>query len=91
VRLALGASQNGVILMIVRKGMGMVGLGIGLGVAGAVVGGRVVRSVLFGVSTTDPAIMLAVCSTMALVGLGASLIPALRANRTDPVEALKAE
>ena len=91
VRLALGASQGGVILMVVRKGMSMVGLGIVLGLAGAAVGGRVVRSVLFGVSSTDPAIMLAVSSIMALVGLGASVLPALRANRMDAVEALKAE
>jgi putative ABC transport system permease protein len=69
----------------------MVGLGIVLGLAGAAVGGRVVRSVLFGVSSTDPTIMLAVSSIMALVGLGASVIPALRANRMDAVEALKAE
>ena len=91
VRLALGASQGGVILMVVRKGMSMVGLGIVLGLAGAAVGGRVVRSVLFGVSSTDPTIMLAVSSIMALVGLGASVLPALRANRMDAVEALKAE
>jgi ABC-type antimicrobial peptide transport system permease subunit len=91
VRLALGASQGGVILMVVRKGMSMVGLGIVLGLAGAAVGGRVVGSVLFGVSSTDPTIMLAVSSIMALVGLGASVLPALRANRMDAVEALKAE
>lgn len=91
VRFALGASHGGVTMMVVRKGMGMVGLGIGLGVVGAIMGGRVVRSVLFGVRTTDPGLILGVCSAMALVGLGASILPALRANRMDPVDSLKVE
>jgi putative ABC transport system permease protein len=91
VRLALGASHGGVTGWVLGKGMTLVGLGIVLGVAGALAGGQVVRSVLFGVDSSDPLILLGVSASVALVGFGACVLPALRANRTDPVAALKAE
>jgi predicted permease len=91
IRLALGAGRGGVTAQVLKKGMGLVGLGIGFGLAGGVAGGRVVRSLLFGVETTDPGTLVGVSLAVALVGSAACVLPALRANRMDPAEALRAE
>jgi predicted permease len=91
VRLALGASHGGVTGWVLVRGMALVALGIGFGLVGALAGGRVVRSVLFGVESSDPLTLFWVSAVLALVGFMACILPALRANRVEPAEVLKAE
>ncbi|HZI08833.1 MAG TPA: ABC transporter permease [Myxococcus sp.] len=89
VRLALGASRGEVVRLVLRQGLGPVGLGVALGVLGAWGLSRVVASMVHGVSALDP---LAFCAAPLLllgVGLVATWLPALRASRVDPIIALK--
>jgi putative ABC transport system permease protein len=88
VRVALGATGGEVLAMVVRQGMGRVVLGVVLGLALAVAMGRLLAGSLFGVSALDPATFLAAPLFLSLVALAASLIPARRAVRVDPVRAL---
>jgi putative ABC transport system permease protein len=77
--------------MVMRQGLTPVltGLAIGLGVAA--VGSRVLRSLLYGVAPTDPATYAVVAAFLAVVAAAASYLPARRAARSDPVQALRAE
>ncbi|HET7424573.1 MAG TPA: ADOP family duplicated permease, partial [Gemmatimonadales bacterium] len=91
IRVALGASADVVLGMVMRQGLSpvLIGLAIGLGVAS--VGSRVLRSLLYGVTATDPATYVAVAAFLAVVAVAASYVPARRAARSDPVKALRAE
>jgi predicted permease len=91
IRLALGATLSGVFRMIVAEGMKPTLLGVAIGAAGALALGRVMSSFIYGVSSTDPLTFLAVATTLALVALLASAIPAFRAARVDPMVALRYE
>ena len=91
VRMALGAQAREVLRMILAQGAWLVGLGLFLGVAGAIALRRVLASVLFGVAPTDPLIFAAVFLVLALVGLIACYLPARRATRVDPLAALRTE
>ncbi len=71
--------------------MALVGIGIGLGLAGAFAGTRVIRALLFDVAPTDAVTFGAVSLGLGLVALAACLEPAWRAMRIDPCEALRAE
>ncbi|MBV9295252.1 MAG: ABC transporter permease [Acidobacteriaceae bacterium] len=87
-RMALGATPRGVLRLIIREGM-IVGLsGILVELLGAFAVGRVLSSLVFGVSVRDPAIFSAGAVALALVALAACYIPALRASRVDPLAAL---
>jgi len=90
-RMALGANQSLVLRGVLRQGLAMAGSGIVLGLLGALAMQRVVAGMLYGVGGTDPATLAAVSFLMALVAGGAALIPARRATRVDPMEALRAE
>jgi putative ABC transport system permease protein len=91
VRMALGARETAVLSMVVRQGMRVVLTGIAIGVAGALVLTRVLTSLLYGVSATDPVTFIAVAGMLAAVALLASYLPARRAARVDPLVALRAE
>jgi ABC-type antimicrobial peptide transport system permease subunit len=91
VRLALGAGVADVRWMVVRQGGTVVLAGIGLGLAGAVALTRTLRGMLFGVSPTDPVSYAGLTLVMMLVALLALYLPARRASRVDPIEALRAE
>jgi len=89
IRMALGANPGDVIKMVLRNGLQLLGLGLGIGVAGALVCTRLLASQLFGVSSTDPLIFGGVVALLAAVAILASLLPAWRATHVDPLEALR--
>jgi predicted permease len=91
VRMALGASKREILAMVLRQGALTGGIGVSLGVVGALGLTRWLRSQLFGVSPTDPATFLGVALLLALVSLLACWIPGRRAARVDPMVALRYE
>jgi putative ABC transport system permease protein len=89
IRMALGATPGGMLRQLLIEGMAPVILGASVGLAAAVAAGGLLSSQLFGIQATDPWSLL-LAATVALLAAGpASLIPALRAARSEPVEALK--
>jgi predicted permease len=91
VRMALGAEPRDVARLFVRHGALLAGLGIALGVAGAAALSRLMSSLLFGVSPTDPLTYAAVSVGLAVLAILAGYLPARRASRVDPVVALRTE
>jgi predicted permease len=91
IRMALGAQRAGVVGMVLRESMLMVAIGVIVGLAGALAGGRFVESVLFGLSTTDALTIGGAIAVTALVSLAAGYLPARRAARVDPMVALRYE
>jgi len=91
VRMALGATAPSVRVMVVRQGVGLAGLGVAVGLAGAGAMNKVMASLLFGVSATDPITYTAVAVSLMAVAVVASWLPASRAARVDPSTALRSE
>ena len=90
VRMALGATATGVWRLVVGHGMAYAGLGIGLGLVGALASSRVLTNVLFGVGTADPITFGAVAVLLGGTALLACWLPARRATRVDPIQPLRA-
>jgi putative ABC transport system permease protein len=90
-RMALGAQTADVLYLVVRQGMMLVLIGIGVGLAGALGLNRVIASLLFGVNAADPTTFVAISLLLGFVALLACYIPARRATLVDPVQALRAE
>jgi ABC-type antimicrobial peptide transport system permease subunit len=91
VRIALGARAGTVLALVLGEGVRTVAAGVVLGAALALAAGRLVASLLYGVSPRDPAVLAAVAGTLVAAAVVASLVPAWRASRVDPVEALRTE
>jgi putative ABC transport system permease protein len=91
IRIALGASGGGILKLIVGEGLALTAIGAGVGIAGAIALTRLMQGLLYGVSTTDPKVFLA--GGLALIGAAAlaSYIPARRAARLAPLDALRDE
>jgi putative ABC transport system permease protein len=91
VRMALGAQPRDVIADVLGHGLRLAGLGIVVGIALALAATRLLNALLFGTSPTDAVTFAAVATLLVVVAAGASLVPALRASRVDPLIALRDE
>lgn len=91
IRMALGAKSRDVILLVLRQGVWPVLLGVGVGLAASLAATKLLESVLFEVSNRDPATFALVAGVLVGVSLLACYLPARRASRIDPQEALRVE
>jgi predicted permease len=91
IRMALGASPQGILLLIVRHGMVLALIGVTVGLVGAFGLARFIQSLLFGVDAADPLTFASISVLLASVALAASYMPARRAARIDPVVSLRSE
>jgi putative ABC transport system permease protein len=91
IRLAVGAQPREIVTMFLRRGLAPLAAGSAAGVTAVLAGGRLLSSVLFGVTARDPAAIVGAVLGFALVALMAALIPARRAAGTDPAAALRLE
>lgn len=91
VRIALGASRSAVLAMVLKQALLLVAAGLGLGLAGSVLGDRLLRSMLYGVSPTNPYVFALAGLLVALTGALAAYLPARRAASVDPMAALRHE
>jgi len=89
--MALGAQRGDVLLMVVREGVTLAGLGVILGLVSSFWLTGLLRSFVFNISVTDPATYAGVAVLLLMVSLVASCVPARRAMRVDPIVALRYE
>ncbi len=90
-RMAIGARPGQVVALLLRENVALVVVGLGLGLIGAAAGTRVLGSMLFGVTTLDPVTFSGAAVLLASVAVVATWLPARRAARIDPMEALRHE
>ena len=91
VRMALGARPIQALVLVARESLAVVGVGVLLGIAGALASARMITGLLFGIGPADPLALLGAALVLGAVSLVATLLPARRAARVDPVVALRAE
>ena len=91
VRMALGAGRNTILAMVIRRALLLAGAGVAIGVVGGLALTHLLRSMLFGVSATDPAVFAGVSLFLLAVAVFAGYLPARRAARVDPLIALRHE
>ena len=90
-RMALGAEQQRVLRGVLRQGLVLALVGIGIGLTGALALQRLLKGMLYGVSGSDPLTLVGVSLLMAVAAAGAVLVPARRATRVHPMEALRSD
>jgi putative ABC transport system permease protein len=90
-RMALGAERRDVLNMVLGQAFKLTAVGLGIGVIAAALASRVLRSLLFGVTAADPVAYLGAILLLAAAGILAAYLPAWRASRIDPIEALRQE
>lgn len=91
VRIALGAEGADILRLVIGQGLKVVALGVAIGTAGALAAGRLIRSLLYGVSPGDPFVLVAVTGVLLAVAAFASYWPARQATKVDPMVALRYE
>jgi ABC-type antimicrobial peptide transport system permease subunit len=91
VRVALGATTFDVMWMVLRRALALMGIGLAIGVAGALAATRTMAGLLFDVRPSDAGSFAGAIASLVAVALLASLVPAWRATRVDPIVALRAE
>jgi putative ABC transport system permease protein len=89
--MALGAQAGNVLVQVLREGMKLASIGITIGLVASIASNRLLQTLLFGVSATDPATLAAVAMVLASVALLACYVPARRATRVDPLTAIRYE
>jgi putative ABC transport system permease protein len=89
IRLAMGAQPASIVTLLLGQGLRLLGIGLAIGLTGALLGTWYIEAQLFGVTTTDPLTFVSGCVVLAIAGLTASVIPALRAMRVDPIITLR--
>jgi putative ABC transport system permease protein len=89
IRIALGAESGSILSLVVRQGLIIVGVGLAAGIVGSLILTRLIQSLLYGVSGTDPIAVLTAISVLGLAAFLACVVPALRAIRIDPMIALR--
>jgi len=91
IRVALGAARRDLLALVVRQGLRVTAIGLAVGLVGALIAGRALAALLYGVSPHDPVVLVTVASVLLVVAGVASYLPALRATRVDPMAALRSE
>lgn len=91
IRMALGAGAPGIVVLVIRNAALQIGAGVFLGVLLGLAIARGVSSMLFGVNPSDALTFVAVCAVLAVISVGATLWPAIRASRVEPLEALRVD
>jgi ABC-type antimicrobial peptide transport system permease subunit len=91
IRMALGAHRSQVLNLFLKEGAILVGVGVGTGIVAALAVGRLLNAILFDVTAADPLSAALSLATLVLIGIGATLIPALRASKIDPAQVLRSE
>jgi predicted permease len=91
IRVALGAAPGNLVRMVVRDGLRLTLIGAACGIGGALAAGRALASQLYGVPAWDPLTLVVSCLTVLLAAVAASLLPARRAARVDPLTALRSD
>jgi predicted permease len=91
IRMSLGADRGRVERMILKEGGALLAIGLALGISGALLAAKVIRGLLFGVAPNDPVTFVGVAALMAVIGIVACWIPALRAARIDPAITMRAQ
>jgi predicted permease len=91
IRMALGAQSNEMLRMVLTQGMSVIGVGLAVGIAAALIFSRVMRALLFETTVNDPVTFIGVALTFLAVGLAASYVPARRVTKVDPLIALRSE
>ncbi len=91
VRLAIGAEPRALVRLVLREGATVAAAGVGIGVIGALVATRWMASLLYDVSPTEPAVFVSLSVLLGAIAVGSCFIPALRASRSDPLAALRAD
>jgi putative ABC transport system permease protein len=91
IRMALGANATSILRLVVGHGLTLTGIGLGIGLAVAVAGTRLLATLLFGVSATDPLTFAVIALLLAFVALLACYLPARRATKVDPMVALRCD
>jgi len=91
IRMAIGAAPSRVLRLVLRQGIVYAGIGAALGLAGSVLAARLLSSLLHGVEPMDPATFVAAPAVLVVVAAVASLLPARRATRVDPMQAMRSD
>jgi predicted permease len=91
IRIALGAQRSQVLRLVLLDGLRPVFLGLLIGLAGGAIAGTLIRSILFGTSPYDPVVFAAMIGSLLITAVAACVIPAIRALRIDPMQALRTE
>jgi ABC-type antimicrobial peptide transport system permease subunit len=91
VRITLGATSRNILGLVLGSGLRVVLIGLVAGVSSALIAGRVLSSLLFNTSPYDPVVLVTTAFTLSVVALLASLVPAWRATRVQPIIALRAD